>query len=72
MDDQLRMAGSALGLDVREGLANGSLSELRRAMRADKLIPRSLMQDFHAMAPEHSEPGYSLRGQYQPEVAYGA
>ena len=70
--DELRFAGSQLGLDIREGLSNGSLSELRRSMRPDKLVPRSLMGDFHAMAPERSEPEYTLRGQYQPEVAYGA
>lgn len=70
--DELRFAGEDLGLDIRDGLSNGSLSELRRSMRPDKLVPRSLMGDFHAMAPEHSEPGYSLRGRYQPEVTYGA
>jgi len=70
--DELRFAGADLGLDIRDGLSNGSLSELRRSMRPDKLVPRSLMGDFYAMAPEHSEPGYSLRGRYQPEVAYGA
>lgn len=70
--DELRFAGTELGLDVREGLSNQSLDDLRRSVRAEKLIPRSLMRDFHTMAPEHSEPGYSLRGQYQPEVTYGA
>jgi hypothetical protein len=75
-----RYAGEGLGLDLREGLDNpGNLRELRR-LRGDKAIPRSLGLGPGAlmapapspMAPERSEPGFSLSGGYQPEVAYGA
>jgi hypothetical protein len=75
-----RMAGEGLGIDLREGLSDpGNLRELRR-LRADKLIPRSLglgpdaltAASSSPMAPERSEPGFSLSGGYQPEVAYGA
>ncbi len=62
---ELRLAGADLGLDIREGMGRFDLDEMRRAFRRDKLIPRSLM------APENSEPEYSLSGSYQPEVAYG-
>lgn len=77
----MRFAGELLGIDGREGLDDpGELRELRRAVRADRLIPRSLgvsEAEFYApaaspMAPERSEPGYSWSGSYQPEVAYGA
>lgn len=77
----MRYAGSELGLDLREGLSDvGDVREWRRALRADRMIPRSLgisEAEFYApaasvMAPEHSEPGYSLSGAVQPEVTYGA
>lgn len=71
-DFPLRMAGTEVGVDLRAGLRNGSLDELRRAARTDRVVPGSLMRDFHATAPERSEPGYTLSGRYQPEVAYGA
>jgi len=62
-----RMAGELLGVDLREGLNDpGGLRELQRVMRPERLMPRSVM------APERSEPGFSLSGAYQPEVAYGA
>jgi hypothetical protein len=76
-----RMAGEGLGIDLREGLSDpGQLRDLRRALRTDKLIPRSLglgpdaltAANGSPMAPERSEPGFSLSGSYQPEVAYGA
>lgn len=66
--DEFRMAGTELGLDLREGLGPMDLDNLSRAFRRDKLIPRSLMSD---MKPENSEPEYSLTGSYQPEVAFG-
>lgn len=47
------------------------LDEMRRAFRRDKLIPRSLAGEVNKMAPEYSEPGYSMTGGYQPEVTYG-
>ena len=47
------------------------LDEMRRAFRRDKLIPRSLAGEMNRMAPENSEPEYSMTGSYQPEVAYG-
>lgn len=62
---ELRLAGEDLGLDIREGLGRFDLDEMRRSFRRDKLIPRSLM------APENSEPGFSLTGSYQPEVTFG-
>ena len=69
--DDLRLAGADLGLDIREGMGRFDLDEMRRAFRRDKLIPRSLTGEMNRMAPENSEPEYSLSGSYQPEVAYG-
>ena len=71
MDELMRMAGVDLGLDIREGLGRFDLEEMRRAFRRDKLIPRSLAGEMNEMAPEYSEPGYSMTGSYQPPVAYG-
>lgn len=71
MDELMRMAGVDLGLDIREGLGRFDLDEMRRAFRRDKLIPRSLASEMNKMAPENSEPGYSITGGYQPEVTYG-
>ena len=68
---ELRLAGEDLGLDIREGLGRFDLDEMRRAFRRDKLIPRSLAGEINKMAPEYSEPEYSMTGSYQPEVAYG-
>lgn len=68
---ELRLAGENLGLDIREGLGRFDLDEMRRAFRRDKLIPRSLAGEMNKMAPEFSEPEYSMTGGYQPEVAYG-
>jgi hypothetical protein len=68
---ELRLAGEDLGLDIREGLGRFDLDEMRRAFRRDKLIPRSLSGEMNKMAPEYSEPEYSMTGGYQPEVAYG-
>lgn len=71
MDELMRMAGVDLGLDIREGLGRFDLDEMRRAFRRDKLIPRSLAREMNEMAPEYSEPEYSMTGSYQPEVTYG-
>jgi hypothetical protein len=71
-DSGLRLAGSELGLDIREGLSNGRIEGLRRGFGASQMIPQSLMGEINRMAPERSEPGYSQRGGYQPEVTYGA
>lgn len=71
MDELMRMAGTDLGLDIRAGLGRFDLDEMRRAFRRDKLIPRSLSSEMNKMAPEYSEPGYSMTGAYQPEVTYG-
>ena len=68
---ELRLAGADLGLDIREGMGRFDLDEMRRAFRRDKLIPRSLAGEMNKMAPEYSEPEYSMTGGYQPEVAYG-
>ena len=68
---ELRLAGADLGLDIREGMGRFDLDEMRRAFRRDKLIPRSLAGEMNKMAPEYSEPEYSMTGSYQPEVAYG-
>ena len=68
---EFRLAGTDLGLDIREGLEPFNLDEMRRAFRRDKLIPRSLAKEFNQMAPENSEPEYSMSGSYQPEVSYG-
>tara|TARA_B100001121_G_scaffold297093_1_gene303149 strand:- start:355 stop:558 length:204 start_codon:yes stop_codon:yes gene_type:complete len=64
---ELRLAGTELGLDLREGLGSMNLDNALR-FRRDKLIPRSLQS---AMAPERSEPYFSMTGSYQPEVAFG-
>lgn len=69
--DDLRLAGADLGLDIREGMGRFDLDEMRRAFRRDKLIPRSLAGEMNKMAPEYSEPEYSMSGSYQPEVTYG-
>tara|TARA_B000000532_G_scaffold235112_1_gene220168 strand:- start:231 stop:446 length:216 start_codon:yes stop_codon:yes gene_type:complete len=69
--DDLRLAGADLGLDIREGMGRFDLDEMRRAFRRDKLIPRSLAGSMNEMAPEYSEPEYSMTGSYQPEVTYG-
>ena len=66
MDELMRMAGVDLGLDIREGLGRFDLDEMRRAFRRDKLIPRSLASEMNKMAPENSEPVYSITGSYQP------
>ena len=66
-----RLAGEELELDIRDGLGRFDLDEMRRAFRRDKLIPRSLAGEMNKMAPEYSEPGYSMTGSYQPEVTYG-
>ncbi|HCA36602.1 MAG TPA: hypothetical protein DEP13_08180 [Gammaproteobacteria bacterium] len=68
---ELRLAGADLGLDIREGLGRFDLDEMRRVFRRDKLIPRSLSGEMNKMAPEYSEPEYSMSGSYQPEVTYG-
>lgn len=68
---EFRLAGTDLGLDIREGLGRFDLDEMRRAFRRDKLIPRSLSGEMNKMAPEYSEPEYSMSGSYQPEVTYG-
>jgi len=69
--NELRLAGNELGLDIREGMGRFDLDEMKRAFRRDKLIPRSLEAGFNKMAPENSEPEYSMTGSYQPEVSYG-
>ena len=69
--NELRLAGNELGLDIREGMGRFDLDEMKRAFRRDKLIPRSLETGFNKMAPENSEPEYSMTGSYQPEVSYG-
>lgn len=63
----LRLAGTELGVDLREGLGSMDFDNMMR-FRRDKLIPRSLES---AMAPERSEPYFSMTGSYQPEVAFG-
>ena len=67
MDELMRMAGVDLGLDIREGLGRFDLDEMRRAFRRDKLIEVT-GREMNKMAPENSEPGYSMTGGYQPEV----
>ena len=62
----MRFAGSELGYDLDKDLDN----DLRDLIRK----PRSSYpfgSDFYSMAPEDSEPEYSMSGRYQPEVAYG-
>lgn len=70
-DFPMRLAGRELELDIRAGLDGFDLDEMRRAFRRDQLVPRSLAGDFMKTSPENSEPGYTLSGRYQPEVAYG-
>ena len=68
---EFRLAGTELDLDIRDGLSPFNLNEMRRAFRRDKLIPRSLETELNKMAPENSEPEYTLTGSYQPEITYG-
>ena len=75
----LRLAGDAFDLDLRDGLKNDKIENLRRGFRRDKMIPRSLVNQFYdestfdnVMAPEYSQPEYALSGSYQPEPSYGA
>jgi len=68
MDDGFRLGGERLGLDLRQGLSNGSLSHLRRAVRADKMVPSSLSKDFYSIAPENSQGVYDGT---QPEYTFG-
>jgi len=69
----LRIAGDVFDIDLRDGLKNDDIENLRRGFRRDKLIPRSLLKDFqNDMAPEYSQPEYALSGSYQPEPTYGA
>tara|TARA_B100000287_G_scaffold292905_1_gene276258 strand:+ start:5529 stop:5759 length:231 start_codon:yes stop_codon:yes gene_type:complete len=75
----MRLAGDLFDFDLTEGLTAGNIDSLRRGFRADKMIPRSLTRGFYdikdiqrnEMAPENSEPEYTLTGAYQPEVTYG-
>lgn len=70
-----RMAGGALGLsplDLKEGLSPTSARQSLNALRPRSQSPLQLVGQGNPMAPERSEPGFSLRGGYQPEVAYGA
>jgi len=58
-EDGLRFAGERLGLDINAGLQGGSIENLRRSVRADKLIPRqSMIKDFYDIAPENSQGVY--------------
>ena len=68
-EDGFRLAGQGLGLDLTAGLQGGSIENLRRAVRADKLIPRqSMIKDFYEIAPEHSQGVYDGT---QPEYTFG-
>ena len=62
----MRFAGSELGYDLDKDLDN-NLRDLIRKPRSDY----SFGGDFYSMAPEDSEPEYSMSGRYQPEVTYG-
>ncbi len=76
-DFPVRMAGSQLGLDIREGLKGGSLDELRRAVRTDKFIPPSLFRDFYKVnskrpCPEiMPENSCGIYDGTQPSVTFG-
>ena len=68
-EDGLSFAGERLGLDINAGLQGGSIENLRRAVRPDKLIPKqSMMQDFYEIAPENSQGVYDGT---QPEYTFG-
>ena len=62
----MRFAGSELGYDLDKDLDN-NLRDLIRKPRSSY----SFGGDFYSMAPEDSEPEYSMSGRYQPEVTYG-
>jgi hypothetical protein len=62
----MRFAGSELGYDLDKDLDN-NLRDLIRKPRSNY----SFGGDFYSMAPEDSEPEYSMSGRYQPEVTYG-
>jgi len=69
MDNDFPMlAGARLGLDpmdIRKGLSNGSLDGLKLSAGVGPLWPGN------PMAPEGSEPHFTVSGGYQPEVAFG-
>tara|TARA_B100001250_G_C19796500_1_gene788940 strand:- start:48 stop:239 length:192 start_codon:yes stop_codon:yes gene_type:complete len=62
----MRFAGSEIGYDLDKDLDN-NLRDLIRKPRSSYPFE----SDFYEMAPEDSEPEYSMSGRYQPEVAYG-
>ena len=62
----MRFAGSELGYDLDKDLDN-NLRDLIGKPRSGY----SFGGDFYSMAPEDSEPEYSMSGRYQPEVTYG-
>ncbi len=68
-EDSLLFAGERLGLDLTAGLKGGSIENLRRAVRPDKLIPKkSMMKDFYDIAPENSQGVYDGT---QPSYTFG-
>lgn len=73
-DYLLPLAGERLGLDIREGLSSSGLDELRRALRADRMVAAMmpstlLLQDPHA--PEGSGELYGRLGSIQPPETFG-
>ena len=62
----MRFAGSELGYDLDKDLDNNLRDLIRKPLSG-----YSFGGDFYSMAPEDSEPEYSMSGRYQPEVTYG-
>lgn len=70
----LPFAGERLGLDIREGLSDPGLNELRRALRTDRMITALVPSGLRAqdpMAPEGSGFLYGQLGSIQPPETFG-
>lgn len=65
----LPFAGERLGLDLRKGLSDPGFDELRRALRADRMIGALMPSDV--MAPEGSGLLYGQLGSIQPPETFG-
>jgi hypothetical protein len=66
MDEPILLAGERMGLDIREGLSDPRI----KTRLLNRAWSQSLMSN--PMAPENSEPNYTLLGSMQPEVTFGA
>ena len=66
-----RLAGTEFGLDLRAGLGSMDFREKMRMRNDKKISLPELSLIPNEMAPENSEPYYTLMGGVQPEFTYG-